>query len=60
MAMNLRRLSVLGALCVALACVLFLWPRAEAQGTAVVQEARDVGEYAGVKHAGNGRDLARL
>lgn len=53
--MNLRRLSVLGVLSVALACVLLLWPRAEAQGTAVVQEAREVGEYAGVRPGANNR-----
>lgn len=47
--MNVRRVSILGALCAALACVLLLWPRAEAQGTAVIQEAREVGEYAGVR-----------
>lgn len=51
--MNFRRLSVLGALSAALACVLLLWPRAEAQGTAVVQEAREVGEYAGVRPGAN-------
>lgn len=53
--MNFRRLSVLGALSAALACALLLWPRAEAQGTAVVQEARDVGEYAGVRPGTNNR-----
>lgn len=51
--MNFRRLSVLGALSASLAGVLLLWPRAEAQGTAVVQEARDVGEYAGVRPGAN-------
>ncbi|MFK8000960.1 MAG: hypothetical protein AB8H86_15300 [Polyangiales bacterium] len=49
--MNFRRLSILGAL--SAACALLLWPRAEAQGTAVVQEARDVGEYAGVRPGAN-------
>lgn len=47
--MNFRRLSLFGAFLGALACAFLFWPHAEAQGTAVVREARDVGEYAGVR-----------